>query len=125
VSPYSGYLVETFVTLLGVCALAVVVLWAARRLGAARPSGPLELRGVLPLDARRAIYLIKVGEVMFVVGVGDGGFTKIGEIPARDLPAGEPAQATAFADVLARMLRSKSDPARTLDGPLPDRKEPP
>lgn len=100
---YAGYLVETFVTLVAVCALAFVVLWGARRLGIGRPSGPIELRGTLPLDARRAIYLVKVGEQVFVVGVGEGGFTKLGEIPASDLPAVEAPGGT-FADALARAL---------------------
>ena len=103
-SPYAGYLVETFVTLLAVCALAVLVLWGARRLGIGRPSGPIELRGHLPLDARRSIYLVKVGDAVFVVGVGEGGFTKLGEIPASSLPAAEAAKGAAFADVLAKVL---------------------
>jgi flagellar biogenesis protein FliO len=106
VSPYSSYLVETFVTLVCVCALAFVVLWTMRRLGGGRPSGPLELRGYLPLDARRAIALVQVGEVVYVVGVAEGGFTKIGEVAARDLPAGEATRASPFAEVLARALRA-------------------
>jgi len=104
VSSYTGYLIETFVTLVGVCALAFVVLWGARRLGIGRPSGPIELRGQLPLDARRAIYLVKVGEQVFVVGVGDGVFTKLGELPAADLPHVEAAPAS-FAEVLSRAVK--------------------
>jgi flagellar protein FliO/FliZ len=113
VSSYAGYLVETFLTLAAVCGLAFVVLWGARRLGIGRPSGPIELRGRLPLDARRSIYLVKVGDQVFVVGVGEGGFTKLGEVPASDLPALAPLRATPFADVLARTLgrpRSKEQP---------------
>jgi flagellar biogenesis protein FliO len=104
VSSYAGYLVETFVTLVAVCALAYVVLWGARRLGIGRPSGPIELRGHLPLDARRAIYLVKVGEQVFVVGVGEGGFTKLGEIPAADLPAQQTSGPATFGEVLSRVL---------------------
>jgi flagellar protein FliO/FliZ len=104
VSSYAGYIIETFVTLLAVCALAFVVLWGARRMGLGRPSGPIELRGHLPLDARRSIYLVRVGAQVFVVGVGEGGFTKLGEIPAADLPAAQPAAAGGFGDVLARVL---------------------
>jgi flagellar biogenesis protein FliO len=101
---YAGYLVETFVTLLAVCALAFVVLYGARRLGIGRANGPIQLCGQLPLDARRAIYLVKVGTQVLVVGVGEGGFTKLGEMPASDLPE-LPAKATSktFADVLARV----------------------
>ena len=65
---YAGYIVQTLVTLLAVCALAFVVLYGARRLGIGRPRGPIELVGLLPLDARRAIYLVKVGRQVLVVG---------------------------------------------------------
>ena len=111
---YAGYLVETFVTLVAVCALAFVVLWGARRLGLGRPSGPIELRGHLPLEARRSIYLVKVGEQVFVVGVGEGGFTKLGEIPASSLPAANPVRGAAFADVLSRAL-GRSDRVAKLE----------
>ncbi|HEY3821987.1 MAG TPA: flagellar biosynthetic protein FliO [Polyangiaceae bacterium] len=110
-SSYTGYLVETFVTLIAVCGLAFVVLWSARRLGIGRPSGPIELRGHLPLDARRAIYLVKVGAQVFVVGVGEGGFTKLGEIPESELPAAQAAQGGPFADVLARAMGRPRKPA--------------
>jgi flagellar biogenesis protein FliO len=107
VPSYAGYLIETFVTLLAVCALAVLVLWGARRLGVGRPSGPVVLFGHLPLDARRAIYLVKVGEQVYVVGVAEGGFTKLGEIPASALPAPAPARGSTFGDVLAGALKRK------------------
>ena len=104
---YAGYIVETFVTLLAVCGLAFVVLYGARRLGVGRASGPIQLCGQLPLDARRAIYLVRVGAQVIIVGVGEGGFTKLGELAASDLALGgnEPAQpAPAFAAALARAL---------------------
>ena len=100
---YTGYLIETMVTLLAVCALAFALLWGARRLGAGGPSGPIELLGHLPLDGRRAIYLVKVGAQAFIVGVGEGGFTKLGELPAGDLPAAT-ARRAPFAETLARAL---------------------
>lgn len=99
-----AYIIETFVTLVGVCALALMVLWGARRLGVGRATGPIELCGHLPLDARRAIYLVRVGTQVFIVGVGEGGFTKLGEIAASDLPAAAPARSTPFGDALARAL---------------------
>jgi flagellar protein FliO/FliZ len=108
VSSYAGYLVETSVTLLAVCALATLVLWGARRAGLGRPSGPIELRGHLPLDARRSIYLVKVGEQVFVVGVGEGGFTKLGEFSASDLPHADPAGNATFGQALARALKRRA-----------------
>src|SRR4051794_35376275 len=108
---YAGYLVETFVTLLAVCGLAFVVLYGARRLGIGRPRGPIQLVGQLPLDARRAIYLVQVGKQVLVVGASEAGITKLGEVAAKELPEPEPAAAAPFADVLARVLRTKPRPA--------------
>lgn len=109
---YAGYIVQTIVTLLAVCAIAFVVLYGARRLGVGRPRGAIELVGLLPLDARRAIYMVRVGGKdgqVIVVGASEAGFTKLGEIGARDLPAEEPATA-GFSDVLARVLGAKRAP---------------
>src|SRR3954462_12870268 len=79
-SPVAFYIVETFATLLGMILLAVAVLYGGRRLGIGRASGPLELLGRLPLDARRAVYLVKVGKLVYVVGSSEGGLTRIGEL---------------------------------------------
>jgi flagellar biogenesis protein FliO len=104
VSPYAGYLVETFVTLVVVCALAVLFLWGAKRVGLGRASGPVELYGHVQLEARRAIYLVKVIDTVYVVGAGEGGFVKLGEIPASTLPPATANHPPPFADVLARVL---------------------
>jgi len=106
-----AYLIETFVALVGVSVLALAVLWGARKLGVGRPTGPIELCGHLPLDARRAIYLVRVGAQVFIVGVGEGGFTKLGELPASDMPAVLPAAGGTFGEVLARVLgKSREKP---------------
>jgi flagellar protein FliO/FliZ len=108
VSPYAGYVIQTVATLAAVCALAAVVLWVARRAGVGRPAGPISLVGRLPLEARRSIYLVRVGEIVLVVGAGEGGFTKLGEVPATSLPASRasPSALVPFADVLSRVLGS-------------------
>jgi flagellar biogenesis protein FliO len=112
VPSYTGYLIETLVTLLAVCALAFLVLWGARRLGIGRASGPIELQGHLPLDGRRSIYLVKVGTQVFIVGVGEGGFTKLGEVPASDLPTPVITGGGSFAEALARALAKRPSSER-------------
>jgi flagellar biogenesis protein FliO len=102
---YAGYLVETFITLLAVCGLAFVVLYGARRLGVGRPRGPIQLVGQLPLDARRAIYLVQVGGQVLVVGASEAGITRLGEVASGDLPPSAAAPVP-FGDVLARVLRA-------------------
>lgn len=86
-TPLGRYIVETVVTLLLVSGLALVVLYAARRGGMGRPLGPLTLAGRLMLDARRAIYLVRVGETYYVIGASEAGLTKLGEMPSDALPA--------------------------------------
>jgi flagellar protein FliO/FliZ len=121
-SPMATYIVETLVTLLGVVALAVVILYGGRRLGIGRPSGPLELVGRLPLDARRAVYLVRVGKLVYVVGASEGGLTRLGELDAASVPdAHVAASAPGFAEILAKMARREksgsSPPAPPPGGP--------
>lgn len=104
VGTYSSYLVETFVTLVVVCGLAFVVLYGARRLGVGQPSGAARLVGRLPLDARRAVYLVKIGAKVLVVGASEAGLTKLGEMDEAEVPKEEPAKTTDFGAVLARAL---------------------
>lgn len=111
VGPYASYIVQTIVTLLAVCAIAFVILYGARRLGVGRPRGPIELVGMLPLDARRSIYLVRVAGQVIVVGASEAGFTKLGEISAGDLPAEAKVEAP-FSDVLSRVLGNTQRRAR-------------
>lgn len=118
-SPLGRYLIETAVTLLGVIALAVIILYGARRLGMGKPAGPLTLVGKLPLDGRRAIYLVRVGRTVFIIGASEGGLSKLGEVPEDviDFPVEEPMKGP-FAGVLAQVLsRAKA--------PRPDKTEEP
>jgi flagellar protein FliO/FliZ len=116
VGSYAAYIVQTMVTLVAVCALAFLVLYGARRLGVGRPRGPIELVGLLPLDARRSIYLVKVAGQVIVVGASEAGFTKLGEIPASEVPAEATAENAGFADTLARVLGREQNGARTANG---------
>jgi flagellar biogenesis protein FliO len=105
-SPVAKYVVETLVTLLGVIALAAAVLYAARRIGVGRPGGPLELVGRLPLDGRRAVYLVRVSKTIYVVGASEAGLAKLGELDETsvDLSSRE-LEAQGFSEVLGRVLK--------------------
>ncbi|HMR80933.1 MAG TPA: flagellar biosynthetic protein FliO [Polyangiaceae bacterium] len=107
-SPVARYVVETTVTLLAIIALAVLVLYAARRVGVGKPGGPLSLVGRLPLDGRRAIYLIRVGGKVFVVGGSEAGLSKLGEGEDDGLTLTADPPPAAFSEVLSRVLSKKS-----------------
>lgn len=104
----STYLLQSAVTLLAVCALAVALLFGARRVGVGRSFGPLQVRAHLPLEARRAVYLISVGNRVLVVGSSEAGMVKLADLPASDVPEVIPPKARSFADVLASLTGKNS-----------------
>lgn len=107
-SPLTEYVVETLATLLAVCGLAVAVLYGAQRLGVGRPTGPLALVGRLGLDGRRAVYLVRVGSQVYVVGASEAGLAKLGELRAEELEKALETEPTrSFANVLARVTGSR------------------
>lgn len=100
-TPLGTYVVETLVTLLVIVALAVLVVVAGRRMGLGRPSGPMELIGKLPLEGRRAVYLVRVAKAVYVLGASEAGMRKLGELSPGELgPREESVVASRFADVL-------------------------
>ena len=111
-SPLTKYVIETVVTLLAVIALAVLVLYGARRLGVGKSAGPISLVGRLPLEGRRVIYLVRVGEKVFVIGGSETGLAKLGEISDPDRAVGGEAVGGSCKEVLARVVER---PAKSED----------
>lgn len=108
--PMGRYLVETIVLLVVMCALAIVVLFVARRAGLGAARGPIRLVGQLPLDPRRSVYLVQVASKVMVVGVAEGGMTKLGELDDGDLPPTLPPPSSSFRDVFARVMGRQKGP---------------
>jgi len=124
VTPLGRYVVETLVMLVGVAALAVLLLTLGRRFGVGRPTGPLELVGRLPLDGRRAVYLVRVGETVYVVGASERGLEKLGELPKDGLVLPPPeAVGGSFGSVLSRVIQRPT--ATTAAATPPERDRPP
>jgi flagellar biogenesis protein FliO len=119
-SAIATYIVETLVTLLGVVALAILILVGGKRLGIGRVSGPLELVGKLPLDPRRAVYLVRVGKLVYVLAASEGGVVRLGELDADTLPR-EPAKplGLGFREVLSRMQKQPG-PGPVSEGKIGD-----
>jgi flagellar biogenesis protein FliO len=103
-SPLSRYVVETLVTLLAVVALCILVLSALRRVGVGKTGGPLELMARLPLEGRRAVYLVRAGETVYVLAASESSLAKLGEMPRGTLPEVTPLEPRSFSAVLKRAL---------------------
>jgi len=100
-----AYVVETLVTLLGVVVLAVLILYGVRRLGVGRASGPVQLIGRLPLEGRRAVYLIQIETTIHVIFASESSAIKLGELAATSPIDGSHIRSEPFASVLSRMLQ--------------------
>jgi flagellar biogenesis protein FliO len=104
-TPLTRYVLDTFVTLLAVVALSVLLLSALRRAGLGKPGGPLELLARLPLEGRRAVYLVRAGETVYVLAASESSLAKLGEMPREALPEMAAPEPERFSDVLKRALR--------------------
>lgn len=107
-TPLSRYVVETLVTLLAVVALCVVLLSALRRVGVGKVGGPLELLARLPLEGRRAVYLVRAGETVYVLAASESALAKLGEMPRSLLPHEPTAEPVSFSEVLKRAVGMKA-----------------
>jgi flagellar biogenesis protein FliO len=107
-TPLSRYVVETLITLLAVVALSVVLLSALRRVGVGKLGGPLELLARLPLEGRRAVYLVRAGETVYVLAASESALAKLGEMPRSLLPPDVTLEPQSFRDVLKRAVGVKA-----------------
>lgn len=107
-TPLSRYVVETLVTLLAVVALCVVLLSALRRVGVGKVGGPLELLARLPLEGRRAVYLVRAGETVYVLAASENALAKLGEMPRMLLPERPEPELSSFGEVLRRAIGMQS-----------------
>lgn len=97
------YLLQTAVSVAVVLAMGALAAFLLRRSQAPQRRGPLERIASLPLDARRSIHLVAIGEQVLIVGAGDGGLTKLGEMPRAQVPVIEKNPTTSFADLIVRL----------------------
>jgi flagellar biosynthetic protein FliO len=113
-SGYGVALLQTLLALAAVCILAWVVLrWSAqRRLFGAGGGERVRVLERVHLDPRRALYLVKVGEKVLLLGAGDNGAPALlTEVDPASLPK-ETASAKggSFADVMKRLAGKKDAP---------------
>ena len=113
-SATAQYIVQASVTVIGIGLLATLLLLANRRWGATRPNGPLTLLGQLPLGARRSVYLIEVGPMVYVLAAADNSLVKLGELERSALPPQMPQTSQSFADVLHGALGRQRSSSETV-----------
>jgi flagellar protein FliO/FliZ len=112
-SPEATYVVESLITVTLFGGALYGASWALRRVQGGSSRGPLEVIARRPLDGRRAIYLVRVGKRVLVVGATDGALTKLGSTSLEAIKADLPEATVApkgFRDALARALGREKDP---------------
>jgi flagellar biogenesis protein FliO len=111
-SPEATYVLESLATIAVFGGALYAASWGVRRFTGPRGRGPLEVLARQPLDGRRAIYLVRVGKRVLIVGSSDGALTRLGSTTfaaiESELEAPSDAGKT-FRDVLSRAVSSKKE----------------
>lgn len=109
---YGVALLQTLLALAAVCVLAWVVLkWSARR-GLGLGSRRIKVLERTPLDGRRSLYLVSIGERVFLIGGGEGAAPSVlAELEPDELPE-LPERPASFAELVAR-VRGGAEPAES------------
>lgn len=110
-SSYASYLLQTILTLVLISGAAVAMVFAAKKAGMGKPSGPIDLVGSLPLDARRGFYLVRVGKKVVLVGASEAGFSKLGEFEGDEVPIVPGVPTRSFREIL-RAARGETPSSR-------------
>ncbi len=109
---YGALLFQLVLVVIGVCALAYVILrFGLKRLIAPEgKGGPMEVVSRLPLEPRRSILLVRVGERHLIVGSSEAGLSTLGE-----LDEWEPEAAESSPSKFATLLRRTTADGETLE----------
>jgi flagellar biogenesis protein FliO len=106
---YGSTLLRLAVVLVGVCLLAWVSLrWGFKRY---QPTtdGPVRVRARIPVEPRRTILLLEIGEKVFVVASTEHGMQSLGQMQTCDVPEVEPTPVVSFADTLKRLRPTQEE----------------
>lgn len=117
---YGIALLQTLFALAAVCILAWVVLrWSARRgLGVGR--GRVRVLERVPLDGRRALYLVEIGERVLLVGAGEGGAPSLlTELDPSELPPMP--EKPSLAELVARLRERPAEAKPEITEPSDER----
>lgn len=110
-----GYLASLLQSLLALGAVGLlswlVLRWGARR-GFGRHRGHIKVVERVPLDARRALYLIEIGQRKLLIGAGEGALALLAELESGELPP-LPANASPLSDLFSRWTKPSTAPRST------------
>lgn len=112
---YVGMLLTTVLLLVVVCVVAFVVVRLLRRGLEGRPvgEGVVTVVARVPLEPRRALYVVRVGGKTLVLGASEGGLGLVTELPDDAVPVA-PAEVGAgrrFAELVAAAWGRRRAPA--------------
>jgi flagellar biogenesis protein FliO len=111
-SPEAVYVVESLATIVVFGGALWVAAWGMRRVSGERGKGPLEILARQTLDARRSIYLVRVGRRVLVVGATDASLTRLGstslEAVVEELATAQAEPPRSFRAALSRAVGSRA-----------------
>lgn len=97
---YGWLLFKTVLALAGVCVLAVVGLRWLSKMNLRQTGNAMSIIARLPVEPRRSILVVKVGERGLIISSSESGMTTLGELTADELRAFETSPETLPESVL-------------------------
>jgi len=85
---YGSLLLQTILALILVCVLAYVLLRYGLKWLIPKAKGQIQAMKIidrLPLEGRRAVYLVEIGEKILILAATDSTINKVGELNSADL----------------------------------------
>ena len=108
---YGALFVRLALVLAGVCVLAWVSLrWGLKRYQPAA-TGPVKVRARVPVEPRRSILLIEIGEKVFVVASTEHGMSNLGTLTSDEVPQTEVLASPSFKDAFAKVRPTRLNTA--------------
>lgn len=85
---YGSLLLQTILALILVCVLAYVLLRYGLKWLIPKPKGQIQAMRIidrLPLEGRRAVYMVEIGEKVLILAATDSSINKVGELSSSEL----------------------------------------
>lgn len=107
-SPEVTYILQSLGTVFAFGGAVWLATWGLRRIGP-KHQGSIEILARQPLEHRRAIYIVRIGKKILVVGATDGGLTRLASIRPDEFNVEQPSNLPnpSFREVLLKRTTTK------------------
>ena len=112
-SPEVTYILQSLGTVVVFGGAVWLATWGLRKIGInPKHQNVLEILARQPLEHRRAIYVVRIGKKVLVIGASDGSLTRLASMPVDSLDVEQPLSVPrrSFHDVFSKLTIKDKPP---------------